>query len=840
MRFTNVWATPLCSPTRVELLTGRYPFRTGWTVHHDSPRWGGQYFDWRREITFARMLKSAGYATAIAGKWQINDLRVQRDALQRHGFDEHCVWPGFETGNPISDSRYYDPYLQINGERRVHKGEFGPDVCSEFLIDFMRRHRDRPFLAYDSMLLVHGPNTTTPANRNAKEKGGALYPGMTAYLDDIVGREIRALDELGLRDNTIVIFLSDNGAPGTHCRANGIEIVGGKSKLTEAGIAMPMIVYAPGRVAPGTTSDDLVDFSDIFPTLAALCGASLPADVTIDGRSFADILAGKSPKQPRRSWIYSQLGPNRVIRDKQWKLWSDGKFFDAQADFLETKDLANDADPAAQAARKRLAAALDAFPADTVLPFPNTRPPAKGAETRPSPKPTANRPARPSPADERRTKPDAQSAVDARGPLPDLFVYRTLGENELRSYHENGYLTYGPALTERGLALMRDECMRAWNAEKGEFDPSKTWLQNALLPNIHRLSLTVRRYYCAGPMVDVAGQVVSPNVKGATSQLTFKMRGNTKPFGWHQDNGYGELDPYNAIGCLTALDDADVENGCLWILPGSHKGGQIDAGEGGTIAGKKAMRDITVQVDEAGAIPMPLKAGECLFFHALTLHKSEGNLSRDRDRRICSCVMPTPMRRSLQRAQAAPRPARPRQDALRRSRGVRERILPGRRPIMLTTLSLALTAMLAPACPRRHRKRRPRHIRNHHRRSRRSGVAGAGRARGRRVRGPRRERADRRGHRSFAGPLRVASAGVSESAIDPARRSQQQPRHLPVLREPLRLRGCGLSAATATCSERWFGRSLPRLHRLRRRDAEGRDRRRRSLVTILATLPANR
>ncbi len=206
MRFTNVWATPLCSPTRVELLTGRYPFRTGWTVHHDSPRWGGQYFDWRREITFARMLKSAGYATAIAGKWQINDLRVQRDALQRHGFDEHCVWPGFETGNPISDSRYYDPYLQINGERRVHKGEFGPDVCSEFLIDFMRRHRDRPFLAYDSMLLVHGPNTTTPANRNAKEKGGALYPGMTAYLDDIVGREIRALDELGLRDNTIVIF----------------------------------------------------------------------------------------------------------------------------------------------------------------------------------------------------------------------------------------------------------------------------------------------------------------------------------------------------------------------------------------------------------------------------------------------------------------------------------------------------------------------------------------------------------------------------------------------------------------------------------------------------------
>lgn len=215
----------------------------------------------------------------------------------------------------------------------------------------------------------------------------------------------------------------------------------------------------------------------------------------------------------------------------------------------------------------------------------------------------------------------------------DLFVYRRLSDEELRSYHEQGYLLYGRSLTDAGLERMRDECMAAWRAEKGEFDPNKTWLQNALLINIHHRSEAVRRYYFAGPMVDVAEHLIGPNIKAATSQLTFKMRGNTKAFGWHQDNGYGHLEPYTAISCLTALDDADVENGCLWIIPGSHKQGQIEVGEAGSAAAKKAGAEIALQVDERGAMPVPMKAGECLFFSGWTLHKSEGNKS-DRDRRI--------------------------------------------------------------------------------------------------------------------------------------------------------------------------------------------------------------
>ncbi len=220
--------------------------------------------------------------------------------------------------------------------------------------------------------------------------------------------------------------------------------------------------------------------------------------------------------------------------------------------------------------------------------------------------------------------------------MPDheLFIHRRLTDDEVAAYHRDGYLQYGPILTERGLEQMRAEVMHAWHAVKGGFDAGKTWLENALLINIHHQSGVVRRFYFDGPLVDVAAQLIGPNIKGATSQLTFKLRGNTMPFGWHQDNGYGQLDPYNAISALTALDDADVENGCLWLIPGSHKQGQIDVGDAGSAAAKKAQREINLEVDESQAIPMPLKAGSCLFFHAFTLHKSEGNKSKDRDRRI--------------------------------------------------------------------------------------------------------------------------------------------------------------------------------------------------------------
>lgn len=216
----------------------------------------------------------------------------------------------------------------------------------------------------------------------------------------------------------------------------------------------------------------------------------------------------------------------------------------------------------------------------------------------------------------------------------DNFIYRPLSSRQRAEYDQNGYCLYGPILTDAGLDRIRDECMQAWRAEKDEFDPDRTWLQNALLPNIHHQSPTVRQLYFNGPMVDVAEQLIGPNIKAATSQLTFKMRGNTKSFGWHQDNGYGQLDPYSAITCLTALDDADENNGCLWVITGSHHRGQIEVGALGSAEAKKAQQEIDLSVDESRAVAIPMKAGDCLFFHCWMLHKSQGNHSKDRDRRF--------------------------------------------------------------------------------------------------------------------------------------------------------------------------------------------------------------
>jgi hypothetical protein len=216
--------------------------------------------------------------------------------------------------------------------------------------------------------------------------------------------------------------------------------------------------------------------------------------------------------------------------------------------------------------------------------------------------------------------------------LSQYFNYRPLTQDQRALYEQQGYLVLPQILTEKGLELARQQCMKAWGNEKKSYSPDATWLKNALLQNIHHQAQIVRDYYFNGPLVDVAEQLIGPNIKSVTSQLTFKMRGNTKPFPWHQDNGYGELDPYNAVSTLTALDDANEDNGCLWLIPGSHLQGQFDL--------KRTNDDIAqgniidLDIDDNRSVAMPVKAGDCLLFNCWMLHKSDGNFAADRDRRI--------------------------------------------------------------------------------------------------------------------------------------------------------------------------------------------------------------
>jgi arylsulfatase A-like enzyme/dienelactone hydrolase len=354
MKFRNFYVTPVCSTTRTMLLTGRYPFRTGWHTHHDSAIYGGGYLDWRKEVTFARVLRDAGYQTCISGKWQINDLfdPEQADALTRHGFAEHCIWPEAKPGLPAHKKRYWDAYAIENGKRIDTTGKFGPDVFTEFSIDYIKRNRDRPFLLYQSAILTHIPVTTTPLSANEDASPREKFAGMLRYADQLIGRIVKTLEETGLRDNTLILIATDNGTDtGTDQgmpqslggRRHGRVSEEGIYSLTERGINMPLIVNCPGWIAAGCQSDALLNAADILPTLADLAGADLPSGLTIDGLSFAPVIRDNHDRDWPRSWTFTQYADQRAVRDDRFKLYSSGQMYDLAADPLERINIADDA-----------------------------------------------------------------------------------------------------------------------------------------------------------------------------------------------------------------------------------------------------------------------------------------------------------------------------------------------------------------------------------------------------------------------------------------------------------------------------------------------------------------
>jgi arylsulfatase A-like enzyme len=396
MQFENAYSMPQCTPTRVTLLTGQYPFRHGWINHWDVPRWGaGCHFDAKHNLSFARLLKSAGYATAAAGKWQVNDFRVEPEAMVKHGFDEYCMWTGGETGNPPSDKRYRDPYIHTKDGSRTYTGEFGPDVFTDFLIDFMRRNKAKPMLMYYPMVLTHTPFTTTPHKPKATGKI-ERHKAMVDYVDHLTGKLVNVLDELNIRDNTIIFWTTDNGTSRSLIgHIEGTAVKGGKAYLGENGTNMPFIVNCPGLVPGGIKTDALTDFTDMLPTIAELAGAELPKDVIPDGHSIAELILGRTSESDRQ-WILSmgghpaKIGPdgrvinvkdyaNRAIRDKRYKLWIENskpsKFFDLTNDPYEKENLIESKDPVIVEARRVLESVIRSLPSKDGNPIYDANPP---------------------------------------------------------------------------------------------------------------------------------------------------------------------------------------------------------------------------------------------------------------------------------------------------------------------------------------------------------------------------------------------------------------------------------------------------------------------------------
>lgn len=343
IQFNHCYSSPVCSPSRQNLLTGRYGFRTG-------QEWGHLP---ENEITFGHILKDAGYKTAIAGKWQMALLKDDPNHIADSGFDESCVF-GWHEG-----PRYYEPMIYQNGKVRDDvKDKYGPDVYLEFLIDFITQNKDDKFLAYYSMALAHEISNDLPTPPPTGPTGKyQSYKELAEYVDVQVGRLIKALDRLKLLDNTIIIFTTDNGTPyhfitkyedGEYLRepiyseiADSL-VRGGKGFMTNSGTHVPLIINWKGVTKPGTKNNSLLDFSDFLPTLAELAGANLPGDRIIDGKSF--VLAITHNNENIRDWVYVEWAGESWIRNHNWKLYNNGNLFDMRYDFLEKQPIKRNED----------------------------------------------------------------------------------------------------------------------------------------------------------------------------------------------------------------------------------------------------------------------------------------------------------------------------------------------------------------------------------------------------------------------------------------------------------------------------------------------------------------
>lgn len=366
LRFTHCFSQPICTPTRVQIMTGIYNQR-------NYVRFG--LLEWN-QTTFGNVLQKAGYKTCIAGKWQ---LEGGLDAPHHFGFDKYALWQ--LTRRP---SRYPSPGLEIMGKEEDFPGKYGPDIASDFICDFIEENKDEPFLVYYPMILPHWPFEPTPDSDewDPKSKGAGnsqknprFFVDMVAYTDKMVGKIVDQVDRLGLSENTIILFTGDNGtATSVVSKMGDREIQGGKGKTTDAGMHVPLIARWPGTMPAGQVCNDLIDFTDVFPTLLELAGAEKPKKIELDGRSFAPQLRGEegNPRDYIHCWYARNGGPEGVqfTQDKDWKVYANGSVYHVSADPLEKQDLQNSLDSLTQEDRGRLdklQAALDTYVGTRVL-----------------------------------------------------------------------------------------------------------------------------------------------------------------------------------------------------------------------------------------------------------------------------------------------------------------------------------------------------------------------------------------------------------------------------------------------------------------------------------------
>ncbi|SVA05595.1 uncharacterized protein METZ01_LOCUS58449, partial [marine metagenome] len=367
MRFENAHVMPLCTPTRISLMTGKYNFRNYIGFGLIAPD----------EITFGHLMSDAGYNTCIAGKWQlysynppdeVPEMRNKGQKIENAGFNEFCVWHPHQTEE--KGSRYKNPIIYENGQfREDTAGQYGEDIFCDYIIDFIGRTKDEndPFFVYWPMAATHKPHEPTPdspewndfdppSNHSlggrtwAELEDGSweddpkFYKDMVEYHDKVIGKLIDYLAQQNLSEDTLIIYLGDNGSPHDVCSMvhNHNEICGGKGKTNDRGTHVPLICSMPGTIPSGTVQADMVEATDFLPTIFEVAGLQFPEGYLIDGRSFLPQLRGE-PGNPRE-WMFfhfepmndrNDIGQIRFVRNNEWKLYETGQLYDLRNDLEE-------------------------------------------------------------------------------------------------------------------------------------------------------------------------------------------------------------------------------------------------------------------------------------------------------------------------------------------------------------------------------------------------------------------------------------------------------------------------------------------------------------------------
>ncbi len=382
-KFTDAYAAcPVCSPTRASIMSGQWPQRTGITDYIGAPL---NPEDWKRNTrllpatytdrlaldtpTLAKSLKAAGYATFFAGKWH---LGPEGWWPEDQGFDFN--FGGIDRGGPYGGNKYFSPY----GNPRLIDGPPGehlPDRLASEAVKFIEAHKDRPFFAYFSFYDVHTPLMARDDMRKKYEEkraqlrlddewgreherdvrrvqNHAVYAGMVEAMDLAVGKVLAKLDALGLSENTLVIFTSDNGGLSTSegWPTSNLPLRGGKGWMYEGGIREPLLVRWPAMVQPGKVIETPVSSPDFFPTLLDAADIKPQPDQTLDGMSLLPLLKDGALPERALFWHYPHYGnqggaPSAAVRRGDWKLieWQEDnrvELFNLATDIGESNDLA--------------------------------------------------------------------------------------------------------------------------------------------------------------------------------------------------------------------------------------------------------------------------------------------------------------------------------------------------------------------------------------------------------------------------------------------------------------------------------------------------------------------